>query len=332
MRCPGALPGQGNRQEQVQLYHPERRRYLRFELEPGKFEVEVLVVARPRPRRLRVTSAATGFSSPAPRSSGRGGDRDPFGRCRGGGRAEWPCVSAGGWCASRNSRADQAPESVTGEDELAEDRYEIGVAFDLSWGEGIDDLLNSWRRPGTGRSASGLDPHSRNGYDHLVGRAGAGGAGRGRRARPRLIAELGLRVERSHAGRDSGFRRLVARRGRVDPVRTRRIRGNARAGLVHRHSRRAGDVRGLAPWRRTAPAGGRRPRCHGRGPRAGQRERWRFDRRRTWRALRCPVRCRLGACRPASAGLGCCPSTGTGTTASGRRPCSIFAPGTRRSA
>ena len=27
-------------------------------------------------------------------------------------------------------------------DELAEDRYEVGVAFDLGWGEGIDDLLD----------------------------------------------------------------------------------------------------------------------------------------------------------------------------------------------
>ena len=36
----------------VQLFHPERRRYLRFELEPGRFEVEVLAPPNHAPGRL----------------------------------------------------------------------------------------------------------------------------------------------------------------------------------------------------------------------------------------------------------------------------------------
>lgn len=130
----------------VHLYHPERRRYLRFELEPGRFEVEVLAPADRRAGRPRNLSRnGILFASPealevgeeieirlaedeAADSSGRG--------LRVRGRVvrleELPAPGA-----------DAAPFAGPA---AGEDRYEIGVAFDLEWSEGTDDLLDFMER------------------------------------------------------------------------------------------------------------------------------------------------------------------------------------------
>jgi diguanylate cyclase (GGDEF)-like protein len=125
----------------VQLYHPERRRYLRFELEPGRFEVEVLSPPDRGPAPLRnlsrngilfVSAEALEVGEAIEIRLADGGD-DPEIR---------PLRIRG-----RVVRLEELPEpaepaeAAKGE-KLAEDRFEIGVAFDLGWGEGIDDLLD----------------------------------------------------------------------------------------------------------------------------------------------------------------------------------------------
>jgi diguanylate cyclase (GGDEF)-like protein len=124
----------------VQLFHPERRRYLRFELEPGRFEVEVLSDSRREeatPRNLSRNGIL--FSSPEILQVGeeieiRLADAED---------AEEQCALR---IRGRVVRLEELPdpvkpESASGEEDLAADRYEIGVAFDLGWSEGIDDLL-----------------------------------------------------------------------------------------------------------------------------------------------------------------------------------------------
>lgn len=130
----------------VQLFHPERRRYLRFELEPGRFEVEVLSPPDRAAGRLRNLSRnGILFVSPEPLHVGeeieirladsRDDDTARALRIRG-----------------RVVRLEELPEAETATaaeadgEEAASDRFEIGVAFDLSWGEGVDDLLDFLER------------------------------------------------------------------------------------------------------------------------------------------------------------------------------------------
>lgn len=124
----------------VQLYHPERRRYLRFELEPGKFEVEVLSLSgreAATPRNLSRNGIL--FSSPEILQVG---EEIEIRFADAGEADEQNALCIRGRVVRLEELPDPVkPESVSGEDELAADRYEIGVAFDLSWSEGIDDLL-----------------------------------------------------------------------------------------------------------------------------------------------------------------------------------------------
>jgi diguanylate cyclase (GGDEF)-like protein len=125
----------------VQLYHPERRRFLRFELEPGRFEVEVLAPAEPSGGSLRNLSRnGILFVSPEPLAIGE--------------QIEIRLVETHD---DPSSRALRIRGSVVRLEELPEllaavvdgantrtlaDRFEIGIAFDLDWGDGTDDLLN----------------------------------------------------------------------------------------------------------------------------------------------------------------------------------------------
>jgi diguanylate cyclase (GGDEF)-like protein len=122
----------------VQLYHPERRRFLRFELEPGRFEVEVLSPPDRQSGRLRnLSRSGILFSSPEAlevgeeieirlADTGNGERHKPFRmRCRVVRLEELPA-----------DRGESPPD-----DGLVEDLYEIGVAFDLDWEKGSDDLL-----------------------------------------------------------------------------------------------------------------------------------------------------------------------------------------------
>ncbi len=123
----------------VQAYSPERRRYLRFDLDPRRFEVEVLdprTVNSATPRNLSRSGIL--FGCPEPLEVGEAieirlvdaepGDRTPALRARG-----------------RVVRLEELPEP--GDDVSdAEDRFEIGVAFDLDWAGGEEVLLDFLER------------------------------------------------------------------------------------------------------------------------------------------------------------------------------------------
>jgi diguanylate cyclase (GGDEF)-like protein len=136
----------------VQLYRPERRRFLRFELEPGKFEVEVLAPAeRAGGAGRNLSRNGILFVGPEPLEIGeqieiRLADvrEDPEARAL---RIRGTVV-----------RHEELPEPLTatggsGRTPQVEDRFEIGVAFDLDWGEGTDDLLDFLEKVQTRRIA-----------------------------------------------------------------------------------------------------------------------------------------------------------------------------------
>jgi len=128
----------------VRPYHPERRRYLRFDLEPGRFEVEVL--------------------SPPDRDPGRALNLSRNGilftcaeRLEVGEQIEIRLAGEGAQPAARGLRVRG---SVVRLEELppassiragADERYEVGVAFDFDWAEGADDLLEFLEQAQAGR-------------------------------------------------------------------------------------------------------------------------------------------------------------------------------------
>jgi diguanylate cyclase (GGDEF)-like protein len=126
----------------VHVYHPERRRFLRFELEAGRYEVEVLAPRELAPGRARNFSRnGIVFTCPEPLDVGEeieirlmehavGDSRDPL-------------------CArGRVVRLEELPEADPSEHEIPEtvDRFEVGVAFDLSTTSTEGDLLEFLER------------------------------------------------------------------------------------------------------------------------------------------------------------------------------------------
>lgn len=127
----------------VRPYHPERRRYLRFDLEPGRFEVEVL--------------------SPPERESARGLNLSRNGilftcaeRLEVGEQIE---IRLAQEASPPSVRALRVRGSVVRLEELppgsgsadSDERYEVGVAFDFDWAEGADDLLEFLERAQAGK-------------------------------------------------------------------------------------------------------------------------------------------------------------------------------------
>ena len=121
----------------VLLYHPERRRYLRFELDPERFEIEVLNPEEAAPASLRNLSRnGILFACPEPFSIGEeieirlieSQPKGPGQRSR--------CVRG------QVVRVEELPvdEEATDGDSTP-DRFEIGVALDLDWATGTDDFL-----------------------------------------------------------------------------------------------------------------------------------------------------------------------------------------------
>lgn len=131
----------------VHVYQPERRRYLRFELTPGYFEVEVLAPADRRGGVLRDLSRnGILFSSPEPFTVGeeieiRLAEGVPAVALA---LAAEPPLRLRG----RVVRLEELPAQAEPADLRAsiEDRFEIGVAFDLGWSDGTDDLLQFLER------------------------------------------------------------------------------------------------------------------------------------------------------------------------------------------
>ena len=129
----------------VELYRPERRRYLRFDLDPRRFEVEVLAAADRGPGALHNYSRnGVLFASPEPLEIGEAveirlldadtGARAAAPRLRGRGvrLEELPVVGAG------------PPGAGAG------DLYEIGVALDTTSGADLLELLEQARRDAPG--------------------------------------------------------------------------------------------------------------------------------------------------------------------------------------
>jgi hypothetical protein len=130
----------------VHVYQPERRRYLRFELEPGRFEVEVLARAdRPPLRARNLSRNGILFSSPEPLEVGE--------------EIEIRLVEPGPEAKPRRLRIrgrvvrleelpePEPPSAARGQAAaILDDRFEIGVAFDLDYAEGADDLLELLER------------------------------------------------------------------------------------------------------------------------------------------------------------------------------------------
>lgn len=139
------------RKNLVAVFQPERRRYLRFDLEPGRFEVEILApkeLGRARFRNLSRNGIV--FSSPEPLEVGedievRLVDGEPDGtrplRIRG-----------------RVVRLEEIPEAdrearPAGSEPEVADRYEVGVAFDLGETESELDLLDFLEQARAGKLA-----------------------------------------------------------------------------------------------------------------------------------------------------------------------------------
>ena len=125
----------------VHLYHPERRRYLRFDLEPGRFEVEVLEpdpVAEASPCNLSRNGLV--FTCPEALEVGEEIEIRLIDSSPGEGI---PTLRMRGQVVRLEELPE--PEGVSPADlpppvDLA-DRFEVGVAFNLDWAGNEDDLL-----------------------------------------------------------------------------------------------------------------------------------------------------------------------------------------------
>lgn len=141
----------------VQSFEPERRQFLRHDLLPGMFEVEVLAPVDRGPLDARnLSRSGLLFASPEPIEVGeeieirlvRSGDDTP-----GGGEA----LRVRGWVVRLEELPDPAPpeDGAPGQaDDGTGDRYEIGVAFDRARSESAQRLMEFLAR-GRSREGSG---------------------------------------------------------------------------------------------------------------------------------------------------------------------------------
>lgn len=124
----------------VQAWSPERRRFLRFEVDPLRVEVEVVAPRLPGPAVARNLSRnGIVFRSPEQVDVGE--------------EIEIRIGGAAGEASSETTRLrgrvvrlEEIPEPIPGDEEevpalAAHERFDIGVAFDLDWGDGEGDLL-----------------------------------------------------------------------------------------------------------------------------------------------------------------------------------------------
>jgi diguanylate cyclase (GGDEF)-like protein len=120
----------------IEVFRPERRRYLRFELEPGRFEIEVAGAGRAFAAR-NLSRNGILFTSPEAIAVG---DEVEI-RLLADGAIDPEAVRVRGTVV----RLERLPEpeavpDATGRPGPSEDRWEVGVAFDLAYGDGTADL------------------------------------------------------------------------------------------------------------------------------------------------------------------------------------------------
>ena len=116
----------------IELHQPERRRYLRFDLEPGLFEVEILPPTGDAPRPL-INVSRHGLLFRSPEAIGVG-ERIELRVTTGGSRR--PVLRG----------AVVRLEELPGAEEPPADRYEIGVVFDREGDESRQGLLEFLER------------------------------------------------------------------------------------------------------------------------------------------------------------------------------------------
>lgn len=135
----------------VHAFRPERRRYLRFDLEPGRFEIEVLSPPQRDPAvPLNLSRNGILFTSPEALEVG---EQIEIRLAGGGGEPQARALRLRG-SVVRLEELPPSPPPPPGRRASA-DRYEVGVAFDLDWESSTDDLLEFLERAqrggGTGR-------------------------------------------------------------------------------------------------------------------------------------------------------------------------------------
>lgn len=134
----------------LQVWSPERRDYLRFDLEPGRFEVEVLAADQTASGDLRnVSRKGIVFGAPEPLHVGerieirmQDPSRDPT----------VPALRVRG----RVVRLEELPpaDDEAGSDGARDDRFEVGVALDEDLGAGGEGLLDFLERAHADRDRS----------------------------------------------------------------------------------------------------------------------------------------------------------------------------------
>ena len=136
----------------INAFSPERRRYLRLDLEPGRFEVEVLAskeIGRAQPRNLSRKGIV--FTSPEALEVG---EEIEIRLVDGAQETGLPPRRFRGTVV----RLEQIPHrqgTSTGAAPEAEDRYEVGVAFDLDEGSDEQDFLELLESARSGDAGSG---------------------------------------------------------------------------------------------------------------------------------------------------------------------------------
>jgi diguanylate cyclase (GGDEF)-like protein len=128
----------------VAAYQPERRHFLRFDLQPGRFEVEVLEPADERHLRPRnLSGSGILFVGSEPLMVGEKVEIRLVDATQAAGR---DFLRIQGWVVRLEELPEPAPVTSSGHASIADDRYEIGVAFDQDWSGGVTDISEFLRR------------------------------------------------------------------------------------------------------------------------------------------------------------------------------------------
>jgi diguanylate cyclase (GGDEF)-like protein len=124
----------------IQVYHPERRQFLRFDLEPERFEVEVLTPRDRRPGRL-LDLSRNGIIFTSPEALEVGEEIEI--RLVASERSEPPSVRLRGRVVRLEELPEDMPDAAPGGETIGiTDRFEIGMAVEAEDRDGRRSLLD----------------------------------------------------------------------------------------------------------------------------------------------------------------------------------------------